>query len=188
VLLRTHGYQPMRRFFEMIRHGLDRVDDVPLPSGLEVRPIAHDRASIRQVFDADVEAFRDHFGWVDGSETAFEEFVASPELDPDLWIVAFDGGEIAGAVRNGIHGVGADRQGWLDAVFTRRQWRRRGLARALIARSLVLLRERGLDAAYLGVDATNPNEALGLYESMGFEIASSATAYGKPLVDGEARS
>lgn len=181
ALLLGHGYEPMRRFFEMIRRGLDRVDDVPLPAGLEVRPIGRDGGLLRRVFDADVEAFRDHFGWVDGSETAFEEVVDDPTLDPDLWVVAFDGDEVAGGVLNGFHGTGDERQGWLESVFTRRPWRRRGLARALIARSLRLLRDRGVDAAYLGVDATNPNQALHLYESAGFEVASSATAYRKPL-------
>jgi mycothiol synthase len=183
ALLLGHGYEPMRRFFEMIRRGLDRVDDVPLPAGLEIRPIGRDRASLRPVFDADTEAFRDHFGWVDGSDTAFEEVVGDPTLDPELWVVAFEGDEVAGGVLNGFHGSGDERQGWLESVFTRRPWRRRGLARALIARSLVLLRDRGVDAAYLGVDATNPNQALGLYESCGFSVASSATAYRRSFPD-----
>ena len=81
------------------------------------------------------------------SDEKFEEFVGTT-TDPALWLVAFDGDEVAGAVLNGIH-VDADgaRSGWLDSIFTRRPWRRRGLARALIARSLVLLRDRGLTAA-----------------------------------------
>ncbi len=181
ALLRGHGYEEFRHFHEMVRVGLGSIPEVAMPDGLEVRSVGRDRETMRQVFDADVEAFRDHFGWVDSSETAFDEFVNDPDVDPALWVVAFDGDEIAGAVINGIHGSGAERQGWLDSVFTRRPWRRWGLARALVARSLVLLRERGLDAAYLGVDAANPNQALGLYESVGFEVASSGTAYRKPL-------
>lgn len=182
ALLRRHGYEVQRRFFEMVRVGLDNIPNLPLPDGLEVRPIGRDLGLLRRVFDADVEAFRDHFGWVDASETAFDEVINDPDFDPSLWVVAFDGDEVAGAVINAIHGGdGPERQGWLDSVFTRRPWRRRGLARALIGRSLSLLRERDLDAAYLGVDATNPNQALGLYESSGFEVASSATAYRKPI-------
>ena len=71
---------------------------------------------------------------------------------------------------------------WLDSVFTRR-WRRRGLARNLIARSLHLLRERGLTGAALGVDADNPSEALGLYESVGFAVTERAAAFRRPLED-----
>ena len=51
----------------------------------------------------------------------------------------------------------------------------------LIARSLVLLRDRGVASAALGVDASNPNQALGLYESCGFRRASSTTSYRKAV-------
>jgi ribosomal protein S18 acetylase RimI-like enzyme len=66
----------------------------------------------------------------------------------------------------------------------RRPWRRQGLARALIARSLHVLRERGMDHAALGVDAENPNGALQLYRSMGFQVVKVFTTYRKPLADG----
>jgi len=73
------------------------------------------------------------------------------------------------------------RRGWLDSVFTRRPWRRRGLANALIARSLVKIRERGMTSAVLGVDADNPTGALGLYERNGFETTYRSTAWRKPI-------
>jgi mycothiol synthase len=183
ALLRQCGYQAFRRFHSMVRPDLDDIPDRQLPLGIEIRPIPEDREAMRRVFLADGEAFRDHFGWVDDSDEAFLAFVEDPATDPRLWLVAFDGDEIAAGVLNGIHTLeDGTRQGWLDSVFTRRPWRQRGLARALIARSLVLLREQGLDAAYLGVDSENPNQALGLYESAGFQVASSSTAYRKPLL------
>jgi ribosomal protein S18 acetylase RimI-like enzyme len=158
--------------------------DAPLRDGLEVRPVARDLAAMRQVFDADVEAFLDHFGGRAGSDERFLAFVEDPETDPGLWVVAYDGDEVAGAVLNGVH-VDADghRSGRLDSIFTRRPWRQRGLARALIARSLDRLREAGLDSASLGVDTANPSGAHRLYASCGFEVASKATAYRKPLPD-----
>ena len=63
----------------------------------------------------------------------------------------------------------------------RRPWRRRGLARALIARSLRLLQELGMEEAALGVDAENPNSALRLYESMGFRTVKQHGTYRKAL-------
>lgn len=178
------GYAPFRRFHSMVRPDLDGLSAADLPPGLEVRPVPNDRDAMRRVFMADAEAFRDHFGWVDESEDAFLAFVEDPATNPRLWQVAFDGAEIAGGVLNGIHVLeDGSRQGWLDSVFTRRPWRRRGLARALIARSLAVLREEGMTAAYLGVDSENANQALGLYESAGFQVASSSTAYRKLLED-----
>lgn len=182
-LLERGGYEVVRYFFDMVRPTLDDVPDVPLPEGIEVRPITPQL--YRRVWDADVDAFQDHWGGFDGSEAALQRWMESPEFDPSLWVVAFDGDEIAAGVLNGIYleeneALGLQR-GWLDSVFTRRQWRRRGLARALIARSLVLLRERGMRSAILGVDADNPTGALGLYERAGFQVAERYTAWRKPM-------
>jgi GNAT superfamily N-acetyltransferase len=187
-LLEGAGYAAFRRFATMTRPDLDAIPDVPLPDGLEIRPITRDPAQLRQVFEAEVEAFRDHFGWSESSDERFAAFLAQPGLDPSLWVVAFDGEEIAGGVLNMLHvSPEGERSGWLDPVFTRRPWRRRGLARALIARALVVLRDHGLPAASLGVDTANPNQALALYESAGFRLVSSATASRKPLPAGSGR-
>ena len=188
ILLTGTGYEPFRRFATMRRPDLAAIEAHALPPGLEIRPVPRDLAAMRQVFDADAEAFRDHFGWVEATDERFAEFVEDPDVDPDLWIVAFDGDEVAGGVLNGVHQVpGGGREGWLDSVFVRRPWRRRGLARALIAQSLELLEARGMSNASLGVDLSNVNQALALYESCGFRAVSRATAYRKPLpasVDG----
>ena len=53
-------------------------------------------------------------------------------------------------------------------MSVRRPWRRRGLARALVAESLRALRDAGMTSAVLGVDADNPTGALGVYEDNGF--------------------
>ena len=38
-----------------------------------------------------------------------------------------------------------------------------------------------MTSAYLGVDGLNPNQAMNLYEWLGFEIRSSETDWTKPL-------
>lgn len=184
ALARAHGYEPARWFTDMERSLLDPLPGVPpMPDGLEVRPASADQA--RRIWDADFEAFRDHWGGWDASEASFRRWIESPEFAPDLMIVAWDGDEIAGAVLNAVYPeenaeLGVSR-GWLDSVFTRRAWRRRGLARALIVRSLHLLRDRGLETAALGVDADNPSGAFGLYESAGFRPTERFVAWRKPM-------
>jgi mycothiol synthase len=183
ALAERHGFEPVRWFFDMIRPDLDDIPDVPLPDGLEIRPIGEDR--YRQLWEADMEAFRDHWGGHDESEEAYRRWLESPHFDPTLFVVAFDGDEVAAGVINGIFPeenakLGVQR-GWLNSVFTRRPWRRRGLARALIARSLAVLRQRDMAEAALGVDADNPTGALGLYESVGFRVAQRFTAWRRPM-------
>ena len=183
ALLEAAGFEVARWFLDMVRPTLDGVDEVALPEGLEIRPI--DASLARAVWDADVDAFEDHWGGFDHSEENFRRWLDDPKTDLALWIVAFDGDEIAGGVINSIDDeqnaeLGVDR-GWLNSVFTRRAWRRRGLATALVARSLRELRARGMTSAALGVDAENPHDALGLYERLGFVVDQRAAAWRKPL-------
>jgi GNAT superfamily N-acetyltransferase len=178
-----NGYRPARWFFHMTRNLADPIADLPLPEGIEVRPVSREDA--HRLFLADSEAFLDHWGGVDASDTAFARWSEESSFDPSLHVVAFDGDEIAGAVINAIY-ADANRQlgverGWLDSVFTRRRWRGRGLAHALVARSLALLRERGMAEGILGVDANNETGALGVYTDNGFVVSEKFTAYRRPF-------
>jgi mycothiol synthase len=183
-LLRAEGYEPIRYFFEMARDLREEIQEAGLPTGLEIRPV---RAEDHQrIYDANVEAFRDHWGAREKGPEDFARQFEDPDLDTSLWRVAWDGEEVAGVVVNVIldaeNEVLGLRRGWLDQVSVRRPWRRRGLARALIASSLAAFRGRGMIQAVLGVDAENPTGALGLYEGMGFVVAKRATAFRKPLL------
>ncbi|MBA2264795.1 MAG: GNAT family N-acetyltransferase, partial [Chloroflexi bacterium] len=97
------GYEPARWFFDMERGGLDTdlPDIAPLPHGIEVRPVAADQ--LRTIWKADVEAFRDHWGGGDESDEALERFLDSPDHDPSLWVVAWDGDEVVAACINVIY-------------------------------------------------------------------------------------
>jgi mycothiol synthase len=183
ALLRAAGYEQVRWFFDMVRPDLESIEEVPLPDGLELRPITHEMHE--RLWRANREAFRDHWGGSDESPEAMRRFFDAPDADPTLWAIAFDGDEVAGGIINTIYpaeneALGQQR-GWLDSVFTRRPWRRRGLARALISRSLLMLRERGMTSAALGVDADNALGALGLYEGAGFRVHDRFGAWRKPM-------
>jgi hypothetical protein len=83
-----------------------RIDgDLPalpaVPDGIDVRAGTPELA--RRVWEADHEAFRDHWGGSDPSEAAFRRWIDSPEFDPELQVLAFDGDEVAGAVLNAIY-------------------------------------------------------------------------------------
>lgn len=184
ALLTGAGYQPVRYFFDMLRPTLDDIDLPPLPEGMQLRSVSDDEG-YRRLFAADSEAFMDHWGGFDTSEATYQVWLHEPNFDPSLFVIAWDGDEIAGAVINAIdaeENVALDRRwGILDSVFVRRPWRRRGLAAALVGRSLALLRERGMTSAWLGVDADNPTGALGVYERAGFGVHLRSSAYHKPM-------
>lgn len=164
------GYAPIRYHVEMYRDLRDPIPEVPLPEGIEVRPVLPEHH--RAIWNADAEAFQDHWDRAVVTEEDYERFYAEPDLDPSLWQVGWDGDEVASLVINTIFAheneQNGELAGWLDSVATRRAWRRRGIAGALIARSLAVLRDRGMEVAKLGVDNQSPTGALGLYESFGF--------------------
>jgi len=171
-LLESEGFAAVRWFFEMLRPNLDDIAAMPMPEGLEIRPVEPEHH--RKIWAADIEAFRDHWGASEESEEAFERFFGPPNFRPELWRVAWDGDEIAGVVMNLIlttfNEQTGEHRGLLAGVSVRRPWRRRGLARALVAASLSAFRNAGMTSAVLGVDAENPTGALGVYEANGFAV------------------
>ncbi len=183
ALLGAAGYHQVRWFFDMLRPSLEDLPEVAMPEGLVLRPFTLDTA--KAVWLASIEAFRDHWGGFDGSDEQLQRWLAAPSTDLSLWAVAFDGDEVAGGVVNVIDKAENEalglRRGWLASVFTRRPWRRRGVAQALIAESFRRFRDRGMTSAGLGVDAANAQGALGLYERLGFEVEYRSTAWRKPL-------
>jgi ribosomal protein S18 acetylase RimI-like enzyme len=178
------GYTPVTYDAVMVRPDLENIPDAPLPEGLGVRPAQPEQ--MRQIWEAEVEAFRDHWNYFAPTEEQYElEYLTFPYLDLSLWRVAWDGDEVAGMVRGFIN---TDenceynrRRGWCENISVRRPYRRRGLARALMALTLQEFKRRGMEESALGVHTQNPNGAFQLYQSMGFRVSQMHTVYRRPL-------
>ena len=181
ALFQHEGYEAIRFGFEMLKRGLEDAPDVPVPDGLELRCARVEEAA--DILWAEHEAFRDHPGYREWTDADIAATLEQPDYDPTLWVVAWDGDQIAGAVENWIHAEENARLGfsraWMHRVSVRRPWRKRGLARALLIESFRVLHERGIREAALGVDANNPSGALALYESVGFERHRSARMFAR---------
>jgi mycothiol synthase len=184
ALLASEGYEEVRYSFEMVRPDLEDIPNLPLPEGVEVRPVAADQIS--QIWAAAQEAFRDHWGYSeDGWAQELAEWREAPTFQPHLWQVAWDGDQVAGMVQNFVNKAEnkeySRRRGYTEGICVRRPWRRQGLAKALIARSFRMHKALGMEEAALGLDAENPNGALSLYKSMGFQVVKQQTTFRKPL-------
>lgn len=154
-----------------------------LPEGLEIRPVTEDQ--LRQIWEADQEAFRDHWGWSEPTENDYQRFLQDPHRDISLWRVAWDGNEVAGQVKSFINHAENEelgrKRGWTEYISTGRRWRKQGVASALICESFRALRDAGMTEAALGVHAENPNGAFRLYESLGFEVESEWLSWQKAI-------
>ncbi len=174
------------RYMNRMRRDLAAPIEIPaLPPGLEIRPVPE--SHYRALSNAIDEAFRDHWGYAPISEENYQGWLTSPSFKPSLWQVAWEGDEIAAGILNFVD-EDANQQfnvqrGWTDPIFTRRPWRKRGLARALLMRSLQMFKDMGMTEAMLGVDTQNPSGAFKLYESCGFESVLFSVIYEKALAE-----
>ena len=154
-----------------------------MPDGLDLVSLPEHR---RRIWEAANEAYRDMWGFTVSTEAEYERFLRDPvQSDASLWQIAWDGDEVAGQVRAYIDEEENARfgrlRGYCENISVRAPWRRRGLARALIAASFPALRARGMQEAALGVDTENVTGALGIYERCGFCSVSRSTLFRKPL-------
>ena len=183
ALIRGSGFAPVTYAAEMVRPSVDDLPDHPLPEGVAIRPVSENQ--LRTIWEADAEAFRDHWGYVEPTEASYDQFLAVPYRDPSLWKVAWDDEGVAGQVRSFIDTAQNSerelRRGWTENISTARRWRRRGLAKALIVESIRELAGRGMSEVALGVHTENPNGAFDLYAGLGYEVVASWTTYRKQL-------
>ena len=188
ALLEHAGYRVERHFFTMVRPTLDAIADLPMPPGLELRPVQP--AHLRAIWDAHVRAFQTHWGFSPPKEADYQVWQRSPVFQPDLWQIAWDTqtDQVAGQVRTYIdaayNSAHARQRGWTEFISVGEPWRRRGLARALISHSLRAQRAAGMQDSSLGVDSQNLDGANRIYRDCGFAVTQRNSIYRKPITLG----
>jgi mycothiol synthase len=170
------GYVRERTFYDM---QIDLRDAPPTPVWPDqIHLEAFDaRRDLRELYDAVADAFADHWGGMGMTYDQLARMTEQEGFDPSLWYLARDGEAIAGGalctVRNG--------KPWIDDLFVRRPWRRRGLALALLHHAFSQYYARGFREVGLSVDSENPTGATRVYERAGMSIVRSVVAYEKTL-------
>ncbi len=181
--LLANGFQPLIFYFQMSRPLSEPIPQLPLPEGLEVRPFSPGQE--RQIWDASIEAFEDESESEVLTETEYQRWLKDPDWRPELYQVAWDGNEVAGMVMayidpdyNRQKGI---QRGYTEGICVRRPWRGRGLAKALICRSMQQFKDLGMEEVALVVDSHNPSGALNLYTGLGYKAYATEIAYRKRL-------
>jgi len=171
-LYKRRGYRHVRSFYKMERDLDQPIDANPLPEGLVFRSYSEELDE--KMLAAFNEAFGDHWGHQDVTEDEWHQFIMdASDVRRDLTLVVMDGDEVAAFSINRVKKAENARlgiqRGWIGTLGTRRAWRKRGLASALLSESMRRFKAEGLDWAGLGVDAENWTGALQLYERNGFK-------------------
>lgn len=180
--LRARGYAPVRTSFEMeVDLDDERPPEPEWPGGIDVRTYRHPEDELA-TYRAQEEAFRDSWDYRPSPIEQWREFqLRGRGFDPDLWLLAWDGGELAGICLAFPERVGETDLGWVSILGVRRPWRRRGLGEALLRRAFRDLHARGLRRVGLGVDAESPTGATRLYERAGMHVAVRSETWSKRL-------
>jgi GNAT superfamily N-acetyltransferase len=186
IMLERSGYQPVRYFYLMVRPTLDDIPQFPIPDGLEIRPALPEH--YRSIWESNDETGQDEWEHKKHTEDDYQEWLTSPYFQPDLWQVAWDTAtdQVIGQVLTFIyHDENKQfnrRRGHTEGIGVARSWRKRGVASALISRSLLAQKAVGMTESALVVDSDNPSGAGRLYESCGFQIVKCDTLYRKPFL------
>ncbi len=188
--LKDAGYSKIRISYEM-RIDLDKQPSPPtLPDGIIIHNYRHEELETFVTVFRD--SFSDHFGYVEEPfEKDVEEFRhwfnTDSHFDPAFVFLAVDEttGEVAGYLLGFKEAHGDPTVSHIELVGVSRQYRRRGIAQALLYTAFKAFWDAGQKSVTLGVDGDSLTNAVALYERVGMYILHQYVRYEKVLRDGK---
>ena len=161
-----------------MRRGLEKVPPVELPAGVEIRSFAPGEEAAWIALKND--CFRQDGGrqWELGDFA--REFTDLPQYDEGRILVAEEGGRLLGTSTAWEARYEGRAVGLVHWVGVAPRARGRGLGRALVVRTLEELARRGYGDAWLNT-SRDRRAAVGLYQSLGFEVVRELFDYVLPL-------
>lgn len=183
ALAEKHGFEPVRYYFGM---SIDLDDPPPpqWPDGIEIRSMQRGKDE-ETYYRVRWEAFQDHWGvsrsFEDGFARFLHEIEQNPNFDPSLFWGAFEANRLV-AICHCLPTYETETDtGWICDLGVLRDWRGRGLGRALLLHAFTQFKKLGKRTAHLHVDAENPTGAVRLYESVGMKVIERIVTMGRRL-------
>lgn len=100
-------------------------------------------------------------------------------FDPTIWFLAYAGMDVVGVALNARDPE--PETVWVDHLSVQREWRNKGIGKALLLHSFGEFYRRGLKTVKLSVDSKSLTNAPRLYESVGMKVAQQYHIYKKDL-------
>jgi len=177
------GLQAVRFFYYMECQDLTHLPEPTLPHGFHLRNFVQGQDEIA-FHEAYNDGFSDHWGFAPSTFEQVQHWAHSPSFRSEDNLLAIDEqGHIAGLCLVLFPPVqpGSARLGMIDDLAVPHAFRRRGIGRALLLAGMRHIREQSASTAALSVDVDNPNQALRLYESVGFVTQSRSISFQEEL-------
>ncbi len=183
ALFQAQGYTLERYFWTMDRALAEPIPEPTLPAGFTMRQTAG-AAEAEQYVAMFNETWIDHWKGHPMTVEHFLHDMALPDYRAEMdRVIESPAGTLAAFCYSRVSTEENARtgrsEGWIDALGTRRGFRKLGLGRALLLDGLLRLRAEGVTTARLTVDAASLTGANRLYESAGFRVAETRLALAK---------
>ncbi|KZB80433.1 GNAT family N-acetyltransferase [Amycolatopsis regifaucium] len=169
-LVRSQGFTPVR-YFQRMEHPLGAPDAPAIPEGFVVEPWSErNDEEFRTVRN---EAYRDYWGAVPMPVDLWRNKITNQTFRPEVSFLLREAtGAPVGVLVTMCWEADTEATGIRDAHFmvigTVREYRKRGLAGALMGHALRAAADQGYDRASLNVDFADPAGAFGIFEKAGF--------------------
>lgn len=190
--LNSHGLEEHRYFLRMSIDLENPPDKIAFPSGITVTTHA-ERQNLAEIIKCDDICFSDHWGYIKMTE---EDILAewnhwiktNPFYNPELWFLALKNNEIIGLCLcdNGSHHD--SNIGYIDTVCVKKEYRKQGIAGALLKHGFTGLYNYGKRKVTLDVDSDSLTGATRVYENAGMRADQRKIFYKKNLRDGKSYS
>jgi len=175
ALLNRHGYTPAFSMIEMEFTDFTTLHDVSLPDEFTIKPVLPEH--IRTIWEANNEVYANRQFSIIPTEEDYQEFLNNPNNDYSLWTVAWHNTALAGFM---LAEIEKDRGNFTE-VSIREPYRKKGLAYALMIKTLLKLKKKGITIVRLCTNGENVAGAKSLYEKVGFHVLKTHIRYRKPL-------
>jgi mycothiol synthase len=165
-LFGTAGYEQVRLSWDM---AIELSSGAPpigaLPPGVDVRTFEAGRDE-RTLWEVEEAAFAEHFGFAPSPFESFEaEWYRAEDWDPSRVLLA----EVDGRVVGELAWFDTDPDGYIGNLGVLKEYRRRGIARALLQIAFADIAAAGFERATLSVDTENATGAVAVYRTAGME-------------------
>ena len=180
LLLEKQGFEVDRYFLTMARSLAEPIPTPEFPANFTLTHVSGEQ-DIQPWVEMFNQSFIDHWNHHDLTAETVRYWMQDPNYQPELDLIAISGDSLRDSFASRKFAAFCDCQikpqknarsgtkdGWIELLGTRRDFRKMGLGKAMLLAGLHSLKAAGANTAKLSVDADSLTGATKLYKSVGF--------------------
>jgi mycothiol synthase len=172
LLLEKQGFEVDRYFLTMVRSLAEPIPTPEFPADFALTHVSGEQ-DIQPWVEMFNQSFIDHWNHHDLTAETVRYWMQDANYQPELDLIAISGDRKFAAfcdcqIKPQKNARSGTKDGWIELLGTRRDFRKMGLGKAMLLAGLHSLKAAGANTAKLSVDADSLTGATKLYKSVGF--------------------